>query len=238
VKLVIKDRENSYLKCRYKNSEDKIIKVNLDNLIEWYPLSLAYDLKISNTGDKIQLCRLTSTLPKHYKETDTYLVDEQDYTEYFTFDSVKEDNLKLKERAKEFDITFIDEDFDIEKVLMNFAKIRMIFEKVNLIVLEKYKETLNNKQLKRLIDNDLTTQIDRALSKSDDTLNNAYDELGQLYNMTVIMKKIASIGKGIGYKDRLESLQYMLKEWLYEVWRIFTRYFRCTFRKYSRRIKI
>ena len=212
MKLVIKDRENSYLKCRYKNSEDRIIKVNLDNLIEWYPLSLAYDLKISNTGDKIQLCRLTSTLPKHYKETDTYLVDEQDYTEHFTFDSVKEDNLKLKERAKEFDITFIDEDFDIEKVLMNFAKIRMIFEKVNLIVLDKYKETLNNKQLKRLIDNDLTTQIDRALSKSDDTLNNAYDELGQLYNMTVIMKKIASIGKGIGYKDRLESLQYMLKD--------------------------
>lgn len=212
MKLVIKDRENSYLKCRYKNSEDKIVKVNLDNLIEWYPLSLAYDLKISNTGDKIQLCRLTSTLPKHYKETDTYLVDEQDYTEHFTFDSVKEDNLKLKERAKEFDITFIDEDFDIEKVLMNFAKIRMIFEKVNLIVLDKYKETLNNKQLKRLIDNDLTTQIDRALSKSDDTLNNAYDELGQLYNMTVIMKKIASIGKGIGYKDRLESLQYMLKD--------------------------
>lgn len=212
MKLVIKDRENSYLKCRYKNSEDKIVKVNLDNLIEWYPLSLAYDLKISNTGDKIQLCRLTSTLPKHYKETDTYLVDEQDYTEYFKFESVKEDNLKLKERAKEFDITFIDEDFDIEKVLMNFAKIRMIFEKVNLIVLDKYKETLNNKQLKRLIDNDLTTQIDRALSKSDDTLNNAYDELGQLYNMTVIMKKIASIGKGIGYKDRLESLQYMLKD--------------------------
>lgn len=212
MKLVIKDRENSYLKCRYKNSEDRIVKVNLDNLIEWYPLSLAYDLKISNTGDKIQLCRLTSTLPKHYKETDTYLVDEQDYTEYFKFDSVKEDNLKLKERAKEFDITFIDEEFDIEKVLMNFAKIRMIFEKVNLIVLDKYKETLNNKQLKRLIDNDLTTQIDRALSKSDDTLNNAYDELGQLYNMTVIMKKIASIGKGIGYKDRLESLQYMLKD--------------------------
>lgn len=212
MKLVIKDRENSYLKCRYKNSEDRIVKVNLDNIVEWYPLSLAYDLKISNTGDKIQLCRLTSTLPKHYKETDTYLVDEQDYTEHFTFDSVKEDNLKLKERAKEFDITFIDEDFDIEKVLMNFAKIRMIFEKVNLIVLDKYKETLNNKQLKRLIDNDLTTQIDRALSKSDDTLNNAYDELGQLYNMTVIMKKIASIGKGIGYKDRLESLQYMLKD--------------------------
>ncbi|BCG66357.1 hypothetical protein [Staphylococcus phage vB_SsapH-Golestan101-M] len=212
MKLVIKDRENSYLKCRYKNSEDKIVKVNLGNLIEWYPLSLAYDLKISNTGDKIQLCRLTSTLPKHYKETDTYLVDEQDYTEHFTFESVKEDNLKLKERAKEFGITFIDEDFDIEKVLMNFAKIRMIFEKVNLIVLDKYKETLNNKQLKRLIDNDLTTQIDRALSKSDDTLNNAYDELGQLYNMTVIMKKIASIGKGIGYKDRLESLQYMLKD--------------------------
>lgn len=212
MKLVIKDRENSYLKCRYKNSEDKIVKVNLDNLIEWYPLSLAYDLKISNTGDKIQLCRLTSTLPKHYKETDTYLVDEQDYTEYFKFESVKEDNLKLKERAKEFDITFIDEDFDIEKVLMNFAKIRMIFEKVNLIVLDKYKETLNNKQLKRLVDNDLTTQIDRALSKSDDTLKNAYDELGQLYNMTVIMKKIASIGKGIGYKDRLESLQYMLKD--------------------------
>lgn len=212
MKLVIKDRENSYLKCRYKNSEDKIVKVNLDNLIEWYPLSLAYDLKISNTGDKIQLCRLTSTLPKHYKETDTYLVDEQDYTEYFKFESVKEDNLKLKERAKEFGITFIDEDFDIEKVLMNFAKIRMIFEKVNLIVLDKYKETLNNKQLKRLVDNDLTTQIDRALSKSDDTLKNAYDELGQLYNMTVIMKKIASIGKGIGYKDRLESLQYMLKD--------------------------
>lgn len=212
MKLVIKDRENSYLKCRYKNSEDKIVKVNLNNLIEWYPLSLAYDLKISNTGDKIQLCRLTSTLPKHYKETDTYLVDEQDYTEYFKFESVKEDNLKLKERAKEFDITFIDEDFDIEKVLMNFAKIRMIFEKVNLIVLDKYKETLNNKQLKRLVDNDLTTQIDRALSKSDDTLKNAYDELGQLYNMTVIMKKIASIGKGIGYKDRLESLQYMLKD--------------------------
>lgn len=212
MKLVIKDRENSYLKCRYKNSEDRIIKVNLDNIVEWYPLSLAYDLKISNTGDKIQLCRLTSTLPKHYKETDTYLVDEQDYTEYFKFDSVKEDNLKLKERAKEFDITFIDEEFDIEKVLMNFANIRMIFEKVNLIVLDKYKETLNNKQLKRLIDNDLTTQIDRALSKSDDTLNNAYDELGQLYNMTVIMKKIASIGKGIGYKDRLESLQYMLKD--------------------------
>lgn len=212
MKLVIKDRENSYLKCRYKNSEDRIIKVNLDNIVEWYPLSLAYDLKISNTGDKIQLCRLTSTLPKHYKETYTYLVDEQDYTEYFKFDSVKEDNLKLKERAKEFDITFIDEDFDIEKVLTNFAKIRMIFEKVNLIVLDKYKETLNAKQLKRLIDNDLTTQIDRALSKSDDTLNNAYDELGQLYNMTVIMKKIASIGKGIGYKDRLESLQYMLKD--------------------------
>lgn len=212
MKLVIKDRENSYLKCRYKNSEDRIVKVNLDNIVEWYPLSLAYDLKISNTGDKIQLCRLTSTLPKHYKETDTYLVDEQDYTEYFKFESVKEDNLKLKERAKEFGITFIDEDFDIEKVLMNFAKIRMIFEKVNLIVLDKYKETLNNKQLKRLIDNDLTTQIDRALSKSDDTLNNAYDELGQLYNMTVIMKKIASIGKGIGYKDRLESLQYMLKD--------------------------
>lgn len=212
MKLVIKDRENSYLKCRYKNSEDRIIKVNLDNIVEWYPLSLAYDLKVSNTGDKIQLCRLTSTLPKHYKETDTYLVDEQDYTEYFKFESVKEDNLKLKERAKEFGITFIDEDFDIEKVLMNFAKIRMIFEKVNLIVLDKYKETLNNKQLKRLIDNDLTTQIDRALSKSDDTLNNAYDELGQLYNMTVIMKKIASIGKGIGYKDRLESLQYMLKD--------------------------
>ena len=212
MKLVIKDRENSYLKCRYKNSEDKIIKVNLDNLIEWYPLSLAYDLKISNTGGKLQLCRLTSTLPKHYKKTDTYLVDEQDYTEYFTFDSVKEDNLKLKERAKELGITFIDEDFDIEKVLMNFAKIRIIFEKVNLIVLDKYKETLNKKQLKRLIDNDLTTQIDRALSKSDDTLNNAYDELGQLYNMTVIMKKIASIGKGIGYKDRLESLQYMLKD--------------------------
>lgn len=212
MKLVIKDRENSYLKCRYKNSEDRIVKVNLDNIVEWYPLSLAYDLKISNTGDKIQLCRLTSTLPKHYKETDTYLVDEQDYTEYFKFESVKEDNLKLKERAKEFGITFIDEDFDIEKVLMNFAKIRMIFEKVNLIVLDKYKETLNNKQLKRLIDNDLTTQIDRALSKSDDTLNNAYDELGQLYNMTVIMKKIVSIGKGIGYKDRLESLQYMLKD--------------------------
>ena len=212
MKLVIKDRENSYLKCRYKNSEDRIVKVNLDNIVEWYPLSLAYDLKISNTGDKIQLCRLTSTLPKHYKETDTYLVDEQDYTEHFTFDSVKEDNLKLKERAKEFGITFIDEDFDIEKVLMNFAKIRMIFEKVNLIVLDKYKETLNNKQLKRLIDNDLTTQIDRALSKSDDTLNNAYDELGQLYNMTVIMKKIVSIGKCIGYKDRLESLQYMLKD--------------------------
>lgn len=213
MKLVIKDKNNSYLKCKFNNKKDRIVKVSLDNILEWYPLSLAYDLKVDKTGGKLQLCRLTSNLPSHYGDEDKgYIVEEQYIQDVIVFDSVFESNLKLKNKAKKYDITFIDENYNINVVEENFSKIRLMFEEINKITMENYIKTLTPKELKEFNDLDLDTQIDKALRKSDIDLTNAYDELGQLYNMNVIMKKISSIGKEVGYRNRLESLHYMLKE--------------------------
>lgn len=213
MKLVIKDKNNTYLKCKYNNKEDRIIKVNLDNILEWYPLSLGYDLKVDKTGNKLQLCRLTSNLPRHYRDKGgSFVVENQVIDDKICFENILSDNLKIKGKAKKYDITFIDEYYDINIVEENFSKIRLMFEEINKITLEKYLKTMTEKQKTLFKELDLSSQIDKALRNSDNDLNNAYDELGQLYNMNVIMKKVSSIGKEVGYRNRLESLQYMLKD--------------------------
>lgn len=213
MKLIIKDRDNVYLKCKHKNVADKILKMNLETIVEWYPLSLAYDLTVGSEGEYLRLCRLTSTLPYHYgDEGKGYVIDKQDIDTDIHFEGVYRENKRLINKAKDYGLLTLEDEYTINEVVENFAKVRLIFEEINAILIEKHIKDLTPEDKAIFLQEDRDIQVDKALRNSSDDLTGAYDDLGQLYNMNVIMKKISTINHSLGQRNRLEGLEYMLKD--------------------------
>lgn len=213
MKLIIKDRDNVYLKCKHKKIADKILKMNLETIVEWYPLSLAYDLTVDSEGDYLRLCRLTSTLPYHYgDEGQGYVIDKQGIDTDIHFEGIYQENKRLINKAKDYGLLTLEDEYTINEVVENFAKVRLIFEEINAILIENHIKSLTPEDKAIFLQEDRDIQVDKALRNSSDDLTGAYDDLGQLYNMNVIMKKISTINHSLGQRNRLEGLEYMLKD--------------------------
>lgn len=200
MKLVVQDKDKGYLKCTYNKKDTHTLRVNLDNLLDFYPLNLAYDLKINGRGTELSLCRLTSRLPSQYNDTgEGYVVNKVRIDDGLYFSDIKRENDKLMEKARDYDLKIYTDEYTLDDVELNFAKIRVVFEDINNKLIQEYLENkVVNKEL--FIEKNISTQLDIALRHSSYDLQEAYNELGQLYNMTVLMKK-----RLVGKKDLILS---------------------------------
>ena len=67
MKLKVLDKNKGTLNVFHYNKERKTLDdVPLFNLIDWYPLSNAYEYKLSKNEEYLELKRLRSTLPASY----------------------------------------------------------------------------------------------------------------------------------------------------------------------------
>lgn len=196
MKLYIESKEEATLNVFYKNGEFIDVEgVPLYNLVDWYPFSNAYEYKISNDKKYLELKRLRSTLPTSYgvKNNDKEGIKEDvrrcKIGNWYNLE-VKEENLKIVDKAKKYGLPTITEPFDINIVEAGFRDLGVIFQSLKTIVVDRYLEGKTEEQLRLFYLKTEESQLNEALKESDFSVDITYSDLGQIYNMLLLMKKI------------------------------------------------
>lgn len=201
MKLMINNGDTGDLKVFHKNKEYKVLQAPLNNLEEWYPFSYAYEYKLDKKGKELELKRLRSTLPTSYGISDNLqtTVNRVGYKcdlETWINPVVKKENLKIIQKAKSYGLPVINEPYTKKDVRRGMKELGVIFNNLKDIVVKRYLEGKTDEQIERFKTKAEDNQLAEALQKSDVSVDFTYSELGQIYKMLLLMKKIAR------YKDR------------------------------------
>lgn len=197
MKLKILDKNKGTLNVFHYNKERKTLDdVPLFNLIDWYPLSNAYEYKLSKNEEYLELKRLRSTLPASYDlmYNNYDIIKDNNHRckiGYWYNPAVRKDNLKIVEKAKQYGLPVITEPFDINLVEQGFRDIGIIFQSLKTIVVNRYLEGKTEEEVQTFNQKPEDTQLNEALKESDYSVDLTYSELGQIYNMLLLMKKIS-----------------------------------------------
>lgn len=197
MKLKILDKDNGTLNVFHRNKEHKTIdNVPTANLIDWYPLSNAYEYKLSRNGEYLELKRLRSTLPTSYElETNNQSIIRDNNHRckigYWYNPAVRKDNLKIIDKAKQYGLPVITEEYDSNIVEQGFKDLGVIFQSLKTIVVTRYLEGKTEEELRIFNMKSEESQLNEALKESDFSVDLTYSDLGQIYNMLLLMKKIS-----------------------------------------------
>lgn len=195
MKLKINNKDKGDLIVFHKNKEYKEIKVPLDNLEEWYPFSFAYEYKLDKFGKALELKRLRSTLPTSYGVSDNsaYAVGKDSCKcDLLTWvnPAVKRENMKVIAKAKSYGLPVINEPYTKQDVNRGMKELGVIFNNLKDIVVKRYLKDKTEEEIKRFNMKAEENQLSEALQKSDVAVDLTYSELGQVYRMLTLMKKI------------------------------------------------
>lgn len=196
MKLTINNTETGDLKVFHKDREYKVLQAPLDNLEDWYPFSYAYEYKLDKQGKALELKRLRSTLPTSYGVNNNMqgIVGRDNYKcnlDTWVNPAVQRENLKIIEKAKSYGLPVINEDYTKQEVRKGMKELGTIFTSLKDIVVKRYLEDKSEEQIKRFNMKAEENQLSEALQKSDVSVDYTYSELGQIYNMLLLMKKVA-----------------------------------------------
>lgn len=197
MKLRILDKEKATLNVFHRNREHKTIdNVPTANLIDWYPLSNAYEYKLSRNEEYLELKRLRSTLPPSYgiEQNSADIIKDNNHRcklGYWYNPAVREDNLKIVDKAKQYGLPIITEPYDTKVVEQGFRDIGVIFHSLKTIVVNRYLEGKTEEELRVFYMKSEESQLNEALKDSDFSVDLTYSDLGQIYNMLLLMKKIS-----------------------------------------------
>lgn len=195
MKLKVLNREEGVLKVFVGAGKFENIDVPLSNIEEWYPFSNAYEYKYRKYQKVLELKRLRSTLPQAYdvgsnSKSDVRHPDRVCRVEEMYNKTVHRDNLRIIEKAKSYDIPTITDDFTAEDVEKGFFKLGIIFEDLIKIVIDKYLEGKEPAEVAEFLLKSESLQLAEAFAEEDDKVTLTYNELGQIYSMLTVMKKI------------------------------------------------
>lgn len=196
MKLKVVERDNAVLNVQVSQKEHtSLYNVPLDNLIDWYPFSNAYEYRLSKDNNCLELKRLRSTLPVSYgiDSNYSYLIKNSDYQckigEWYN-KAVCMDNIEVIEKAKKYKLPVITEPFNLDTIEKGFHDIGVIFQSVKTIIIDRYLDNKNEEEIKLFKTKSDDIQFNEALKHSDNQVNYTYNDLGKIYNMLLLMKKI------------------------------------------------
>ncbi|MGI4156910.1 hypothetical protein ACR2U3_27020, partial [Klebsiella pneumoniae] len=147
-------------------------------------------------GEYLELKRLRSTLPSSYGLDDNNQDIIRDNNHrckigYWYNPAVRKDNLKIIEKAKQYGLPIITEEYDANTVEQGFRDIGVIFQSLKTIVVTRYLEGKTEEELRIFNMKSEESQLNEALKESDFSVDLTYSDLGQIYNMLLLMKKIS-----------------------------------------------
>ena len=196
MKIRIKNENEGELDVFYKDKQNRKLIFPVETLMNWYPLSNAYEYKLSRHQDFLILKRMRSTLPTSYGLTknDKKIAGMEGMRcdlKTWINPNVQEENSKIIEKAKSYNLPTIDQKFNLEDVNKGFTDLGVLFNNLKDIVIKRYLKDKTEKQKKVFFTKKEDSQLSEALKHSDSQIDLTYSDLGQIYNMLLIMKKIA-----------------------------------------------
>ncbi|WAW11988.1 hypothetical protein [Staphylococcus phage SAP6] len=197
MKLKIKDNQFASLTVNYTNNAKlHIDSIPVSTLVDWYPLSNAYEYKASNDFGYIELKRLRSSLPMSYGLTHRTLYKCETVKcklGLWYNEKIKEDNEKIIEKAKLYGLPTIDEPFTSKDVKQGFSDLGVIFQTLKTISTNEYLKDKTIEEINTFSKKSEDYQLNEVLKYSTTLVDDTYSDLSQIYNMLLLMKKIVSI---------------------------------------------
>ncbi len=169
------------------------LDVPLNNIHEWYPFSNAYSYKYNVKTKELVLKRLRSSLPVSYgiRTSKEYSKDRVCNTVTWLNHAVKDSNLYIINKAKSYGLPVITETYTQEDVDYGFAQLNVIFSELKSLIISRYLEDKDSDFITKFNRHNPETQYHLAVQDADDAVNATYDELGQMYKMLLLMKKLS-----------------------------------------------
>lgn len=198
MKLRIKNENFGSLTLFYGDKEQKTIIVPVNTLIDWYPLSNAYEYKLGKKKKYLVLKRLRSTLPVSYGITNNseFQLEDEDHAccmEGWVNKAVQRENYLIVDKAKIYGLPIITQPFNKKVVDKGFNDLGIIFNNLKDIIVDKHLEGKTKNEIRLFKMKSEDSQLSEALQDCDDSVNYTYSELGQIYNMLLLMKKICRV---------------------------------------------
>ncbi|AAX92360.1 anti-sigma factor [Staphylococcus phage Twort] len=193
MKLKIKNKFMGVLEVTNSMGVTKL-DVPLSNIHEWYPFSNAYSYKYNVKTKDLVLKRLRSSLPVSYgieRASKEYDKDKVCNTVTWINHSVKDSNLHIINKAKSYGLPVITEKYTYEDVDYGFAQLNVIFSELKSLIINRYLEDKDGSFIVKFKRHNPETQYHLAVQDADEVINNTYDELGQMYKMLLLMKKLS-----------------------------------------------
>lgn len=196
------------MKLRIKNKFMGVLEVNnsmgvtkleapLSNIHEWYPFSNAYSYKFNTKTQELILRRLRSSLPVSYgiekNNEECYSRSKTCSIITWVNNDVKEKNLYIINKAKSYGLPVITEPYKLSDVDYGFAQLNVIFTELKALIIKQYIENKDSSFVTKFKKYNPETQYHMAVQNSGEDVLNTYDELGQMYKMLTLMKKISRV---------------------------------------------
>lgn len=198
MKIRIKDKSKGELEVFYKDKQNCKLEFPVDTIADWYPFSNAYEYKLSKYKNYLILKRMRSTLPSSYglSKNDKKISNMEGLKcdlELWVNPNVKRDNLRIIEKAESYNLPVINKPYTLSDVEKGFTDLGVIFNNLKDIVIDRYINTKTQKEKEIFYSKKEDSQLSEALKNSDSSVDLTYSDLGQIYNMLLLMKKIAKV---------------------------------------------